>query len=119
MSAILSAGVIGYTYSTNPYSYFHANYDDAYELTGYWRLVKPKWLKEKGYNTFVIGSSRSQSGFNPDTYDELNDNSLTYNMALPGMGYYEVLGTAEYITENVDMDSPCLLYTSPSPRDRG
>ena len=106
MSAILSAGVIGYTYSTNPYSYFHANYDDAYELTGYWRLVKPKWLKEKGYNTFVIGSSRSQSGFNPDTYDELNDNSLTYNMALPGMGYYEVLETAEYITKSVDMDGP-------------
>ena len=106
MIGILSAGVIGYTYTTNPYSYFHANYDDAYELTGYWRLVKPMWLKEKPYNTFVIGSSRSQSGFNPDTYDKLSDNSLTYNMALPGMGYYEVLETADYITETVDMDSP-------------
>jgi len=92
---------VGFNYSTNPYSYFHANYEEAYDLTGYWRLVKPRWVLEEDYNNFIIGSSRSQSGFDPETMDQFLDGK-TYNMAMPGMGYYEAMETANYIMEHFD-----------------
>lgn len=96
ITAILSFLIVGFNYKVNPYSYFNANYEDAYDLTGYWRSVKPQWYKQKKYDAVIIGSSRSQSGFNPETYNSLT-NKRIYNLGLPGMGYYEAYKAVEYV----------------------
>lgn len=95
LTVLISLAIIGFNYTTNPYSYFNANYEDGYNLTGYWRLVKPKWYKQQKYDAVIIGSSRSQSGFNPETFEKLTDKKI-YNLGLPGMGYYEAYKAVEY-----------------------
>jgi len=95
-TVLFSLIIIGFNYKTNPYSYFNANYEDGYDLTGYWRLVKPQWYKQQKYDAVIIGSSRSQSGFNPETYEKVTDKKI-YNLGLPGMGYYEAYKAVEYV----------------------
>ncbi|MBT8232507.1 MAG: hypothetical protein HKO66_13865 [Saprospiraceae bacterium] len=96
LTLLLSLVIIFFNYNTNPYSYFNANYEDSYDLSGYWRIVKPEWYKQKKYDIVIVGSSRSQSGFNPLTLEDITGKKV-YNLGLPGMGYHEAYKTVEFI----------------------
>ena len=92
-------GIIGLiNYVQDPYHFFKSNFEDSYNIEKHWRIIKPYWFLEREYNDIVIGSSRSQSGFNPDLIQKLRG-SQCFNFGLPGMSYKESYQTIKFISD--------------------
>jgi len=84
--------------------------------TGFWTLMSSgSWL---GDGTYDIGSKPSHMG----AWEKFQLGWLNYEVAFAGQKSLHRLGPMEFNTkqaQGVFVVLPCLLYTSPSPRDRG